>query len=120
MVYFLKVVGLHTQLTSCEIQQRSFTTNLTKVLHTVLKYKKPLTAILRENLSFKQLRLNYINSLKKQIFSRLVISSVRADVVAKTDDEVYDSCTIKMYSYFLFVFSTVPKKVQLWKISKVR
>ena len=42
------------------------------------------------------------------------------DVVAKTDDEVYYSCTIRMYSYFLFVFSTVPKKVQLWKIPKVR
>ena len=32
-------------------------------------------------------------------------------MVAKTDDGVYASSTIKMYSYFLFVFSSVPKKV---------
>ena len=51
-------------------------------------------------------------------FSRLAISSIRFGV-AKTDDEVYASSTIKMYSCFSFVFSTVPKKVQLWKISKV-
>ena len=40
-------------------------------------------------------------------------------MVSKTDDEVYVSSTIKMYSYFSFVFSNVPKKVQLLKISKV-
>ena len=73
-------------------------------------------------MSFKQLRSNYINSQKKQTEKerlRLEISSIRVGVVAKTDDEVYVSSTIKMYSYFLFVFSTVPKKVQLLKISKV-
>ena len=43
----------------------------------------------------------------------------RVGVVAKTDDEIYVSRTINMYSYFSFVFSTVPKKVQLLKISKV-
>ena len=78
--------------------------------------------ILRENLRFKQLLLNYIHSQKKQTEKehlRLVISSIRVGVVAKTDDEVYVSSTIKMYSYFSFVFSTVPKKVQLLKISKV-
>ena len=37
-----------------------------KVLFTTLKYKKALIAILKENLRFKQLRLNYINSQKKQ------------------------------------------------------
>ena len=42
-----------------------------------------------------------------------------AGVVAKTDDEVYLSSIIKMYSYFLFVFTTVPKKVQFLRISKV-
>ena len=100
------------------MQQRPFTRNLTKVLFTALKYKKALTAILKENLRFKQLRLNYINSQKKQTEKerlRLVISSI----IAKTDDEVYVSSTIKMYSYFSFVFSTVLKKVQLLKISKV-
>ena len=53
----------------------------------------------------------------RSYFSR--ISSIRVGVVAKTDDEVYVSSTIKLYSYFSFVFSTVPKKVQLLKISKV-
>ena len=55
----------------------------------------------------------------RNYFSRLVISSIRVDVVAKTDDEVYVLSYIKMYSYFSFVFFTVPKKVQLLKISKV-
>ena len=50
---------------------------------------------------------------------RLVISSTKVGVVSKTDDEVYVSSTIKMFSNFLLVFSTVPKKVQLLKISKV-
>ena len=92
------------------------------MLFTTLKYKKALTAILKENLRFKQLRLNYINSQKKQTEKerlRLVISSVRVGVVAKTDDEVYVSSTIKMYSYFSFVLSTMPKKVQLLKMLKV-
>ena len=64
------------------------------MLFTTLKYKKALTAILKENLRFKQLRLNYINSQKKQTEKerlRLVISSIRVGVVAKTDDEVYVS-----------------------------
>ena len=55
----------------------------------------------------------------RNYFSRLVIRSIRVGVVAKTDDEAYVSSTIKMYSYFSFVFSTLPKKVQLLKISKV-
>ena len=50
---------------------------------------------------------------------RLVISSIKVGVVAKTDDQVCVSKTIKMYSYFSFVFSIVPKKVKLLKISKV-
>ena len=85
--------------------------------------KKALTAILKQNLCSKQMRLNYVNSQNKETEKerlRLVISSIRVGVVAKTDDEVYVSSTIKMYSYFSFVFSTVPKKVQLLKISKVR
>ena len=99
-----------------------FTRNMTKVLFTVLKYKKAPMANLKKNLRFKQLRWNYINSQKKQTEKerlRLVISLIRVGVIVKTDDEVYVSSTIKMYSYFSFVFSTVPKKVQLLKISKV-
>ena len=59
----------------------------------------------------KETNINY--------FSRLVIISIRVGVVAQTDDEVYVSITIKMYSYLSFVSSTVLKKVQLLKISKV-
>ena len=47
---------------------------------------------------------------------RLVIS-IGVDVVAKTDDEI----CLKYYQtlWFSFVFSVVPKKVELLKISKV-
>ena len=71
----------------------------------------------------KQLRLNYINNKKQtnkqkeQI--RLVKSSLREGVVAKTDDEIYVLRTTKICSYFSFVFSTVLEKVELLKISKV-
>ena len=84
--------------------------------------------ILKKNLRFKQLRLNYINSRKTTTTTtkqtekerlRLVISSIRVGVVAKTDDEIYVLNTMKMYSYFSFGFSAVPKKIQFLKISKV-
>ena len=55
------------------------------------------TQPLKENLRFKQLRLNYINNQKKQTEKerlRLVISSIRVGVVAKTDDEVYVSSVL--------------------------
>ena len=84
---------------------------MTKVLFTALKYKKALTAILKKNLRFKQLRLNYINSQKKQTEKkrlRLVISSIRVGVVAKADDEVYISSTIKMYICFLYCAKESP------------
>ena len=55
----------------------------------------------------------------KQEHLRLVISSVRVSVVAKTDDEVYVLSTIKIYNYSSFVFSTVPETVELLEISKV-
>ena len=55
----------------------------------------------------------------QNFFSRLVISSIRLGVVDKTDDEVYTSSTIKMYSCFSLVFSTVPKNVRLLKMSKM-
>ena len=49
----------------CNVEKKPFTRNLTRVLFTALKYKKALTAILKENLHFKQLWLNYINSQKQ-------------------------------------------------------
>ena len=50
---------------------------------------------------------------------KLVIVSTGVDVVAKIDDEVYVLSIIKIYCYFSFAFSVVPKKVELLKISKV-
>ena len=40
-------------------------------------------------------------------------------MVAETDDEIFALSTIKIYSYFSFDFSAMPKKVELLKISKV-
>ena len=76
---------------------------------------------MKENMRFKQLQLNCINSQNKQKKEhlRLLIISFRVAVVAKTDDEIYVLSTIEIYIYFSFVFSTVPKRVELLKISKV-
>ena len=88
-----------------------------------IKIQKSTYSDINEKSAFRTIAIQLYKQPKetnRNSFSTLVISSVRADVVAKTDDEVYASCTIKMDSYFSFVFSTVPKKVQLWKISKVK
>ena len=45
--------------------------------------------------------------------------SIGLDGVSKTHDESYVLSTIKVYSKFSFVFSVVPKKVELLKISKM-
>ena len=62
----------------------------------------------KKNLHFKHLRLNYINSQKKQTEKehlRLVISSIRVGMVAKTDKEVY----ILFFFFFLcgFFFTNI-------------
>ena len=46
-----------------------------------------------------------------------MIVSVGVDEVAKIEDEAYILSIIKIYGYF-FVFSVVPRKVELLKISK--
>ena len=46
-----------------------------------------------------------------------MIVSIGVDEVAKIDDEGYILSIIKIYGY-LFLFSVVPKKVELLKISK--
>ena len=61
VAYFVKVLVLYTTA-----YIHTFTRNLSKVLFTALKYKKALTAILKENLRFKKLRQIYIGSQKKQ------------------------------------------------------
>ena len=88
-----------------------------------IKIQKSTYSDIKEKSAFQTIAIQLYKQPKetnRNSFSTLVISSVRVDVVAKTDDEVYASCTIKMHSYFSFACSTVPKKVQLWKISKVR
>ena len=76
---------------------------------------------MKDNLHFKQLQLNYINNQKQKQkeYIRLVIGSIGVDVVVKIVDDIYVLIIIKIYSYFGFVFSIVPKKVDLLKISKV-
>ena len=67
---------------------------------------------------FKQSQLNYINSQKQNKKERikLVIVSIGDDVVTKTDDEIYALSVIKIYSFYFF---SVPRKVELLKISEV-
>ena len=40
-------------------------------------------------------------------------------MVTTFDDEIYVLSTIKIYSSFSFVFSTVPKQVELFEILKL-
>ena len=56
---------------------------------------------------------------QKKEYIRLVIVSIEVDVVTKIDDEVYVLSVTKIYSYFSFAFSALPKKVELLKILKV-
>ena len=77
---------------------------------------------MKENLHFQQLQLNYISNRKKKKKNepiKLEIACLGVHVVTKTDDEVYVLSIIKINSYFSFVFSIVPKKIELLKISKV-
>ena len=83
------------------IQQRCFARNLT-VLFAELKDKESSLTIIKVNLRFRQLRLNYINNWKKakEEHLRLVTTAIRVGVIAKTDDEVYVLSIMKIYSYF--------------------
>ena len=85
---------------------------------------------MKENLHFKQSRLDCINNQKQKRTHKIslywdrcvsvgVDVSIGVDVALTTDDEVYVLCIIKICSYFSFVFSVVPKKVELLKILKV-
>ena len=61
-----------------------------------LRDKKSSHDDIKENLRFKQSRFNYMNNRKKKEHIRLVISSIRVGVVAKTADEIYVLRTIKV------------------------
>ena len=75
---------------------------------------------MKENLYSKQLELNQIKQPKpKSKKGHKIMVSIGLDGVSKTDDESYVLSTIKFYSKFSFVFSVVPKKVELLKISKM-
>ena len=47
---------------------------------------------------------------------RLITGSIEVGVATKTDVEIYVLSTIKIYSYFSFIFSAALKTVQLLKI----
>ena len=55
--------------------------NLTKVLFTASKDKKALTTIMKENVRFTQLQLNYLNKKRKKEHLRLLISYIRVGAV---------------------------------------
>ena len=77
---------------------------------------------MKENLHFQTIPIELYKQLKKQTKKehvRLVISSFRVAVVAKTDHQIYVFSTAKIYSYFSFVFATTPKEVELLKKLKV-
>ena len=85
---------------------------------------------MKENLPFKQSQLNCINSQKQKRTLKIslywdrcvsvgVDVSIGVDVAVTTNDEVYVLSVIKIYSYFSFAFSVVPKKVELLKMLKV-
>ena len=74
--------------------------------------------ILKEKSALETIAIKLYKQTKKEHLI-LVIISIRVGVVPGTDDEVYVLSTIKIYSYFSFVFSTVLEKVELLKISKV-
>ena len=66
-VYFAaKVVELHKTAHLKWNPKRCFTRNFTKVLLAALKDRKALTTIMKGNLRFKQLGLNYLNNQKKK------------------------------------------------------
>ena len=86
--------------------------SLTKVLFAAFKDKKSSHDDMEKNICFKQLLMNYIQPKKNK-------KNKKRPVVVKTEDEICVLSNIKIYSYFSFVFSTVSKKVELLKISKV-
>ena len=58
---------------------------------------------------------------RKKEHTRLVIVTIGADAIAKTDDEVYVLSLIKVFFFIFFYFflPVVPRKVELLNISKV-
>ena len=73
---------------------------------------------MKENLRFKQSRLNYINKQKNNNM-KLIKDSFEVGVFAKTDDEIFVLSIMKIFNYFSLVYSILPKKIELLKISKV-
>ena len=68
-----KLLTYILQLTRSEIQQICLAKDLAKVFFAALKDKKALTTIMKENLGFKQQRLNYLSKQKtKKEHLRLV------------------------------------------------
>ena len=94
-----------------------------KVLIAALKNKKKLPRRYEEKSAFQTIMTELYKQPKskttKKEHIRLVMLSIEVDVIAKIADEIYVLRIIKIYSYFSFVFSAVPKKVELLKISKV-
>ena len=67
-----KLLNYIQQFSYSEIQQRCFSRNPMKALFTTLKVKKALMTIMKENVRFKQFRLNYLNKQNKRKFIYIV------------------------------------------------
>ena len=50
---------------------------------------------------------------------KLIKDSFEVGVFAKTDDEIFVLRIMKIFNYFLLVYSILSKKIELLKISKV-
>ena len=89
--------------------------------HKELK-KAPRRKNIREKPAFQTITIELYKRPKTKITTkediRLVIVSTGVDVVAKTDDEIYVLSSIKIYSYFSFVFSVVSWSSSCWKYRK--
>ena len=66
---------------------------------------------MKENLRFKQSRLNYITKKNPKKHMRLVIDSTGVHVVVKIVDEIYVLSTFEIYSYFSFAFSIIIQNI---------
>ena len=88
-----------------------------------LKDKKRLPRQYEEKSEFQSIAIELYKQPRtkttKKEHRRLVIVSTGLNVVAKTDDEMYVLSIMKFYSYFSFVLSVAPFKIELRETLKV-
>lgn len=87
-----------------------------------LEDKKRLPRQYEEKSEFQSIAIELYKQRRSKATKKehigLVIVSTGVYVVSKTDDEMYVLSIIKIYSYYSFVFSIVPLKIELKRIWK--